>query len=73
MTANPQAHGAQGLIVHHDAWCPLAYGEGTQCAKGCRPELELVSLEDLAATMTIDFKNRAQRRAAAKAARRTNP
>ncbi|MDE2367535.1 MAG: hypothetical protein KGN16_01075 [Burkholderiales bacterium] len=61
---------AQGLIVRHDPWCPMSYGEGMRCAAGCSPTLELVDMATLAATMRRDFRNRSQRRAAAKAARR---
>lgn len=60
-----------GLIVRHEAWCGMAYGEGRTCA--CNPTTELVDADTLAVTMTLDFKNRAQRRAMAKAARRAKP
>lgn len=63
--------GVQGLIVRHDAWCGMAHGESRQCV--CNPTAELVDVATLAATMARDFKNRAQRRAAAKAARRAAP
>jgi hypothetical protein len=62
--------GVQTIIVRHDAWCPMAYGEGDRCAAGCGPRAEQVSWEVMAETMARDFKNRAQRREAAKAARR---
>ena len=65
------APGVQGLIVRHDAWCGMAHGESRHCV--CNPTAELVDAETLAATVARDSKNRAQRRAAAKAARRTKP
>ena len=67
------APGVRGLIVRHEPWCPMAYGEGSKCATGCDPAVELVDIDTLAATMARDFKHRAQRRAAAKAARRAKP
>jgi hypothetical protein len=67
---NTDAASMQGLIVRHDAFCPMAYGEGSACAPGCKPVAELVDIDTLAATMARDFKNRAQRRDAAKAARK---
>lgn len=60
-----------GLIVRHEAWCGMAYGESRACV--CNPTTELVDVDTLAATMVRDFKNRAQRRAAAKAARKAKP
>lgn len=65
------APGVLGLIVRHEAWCGMAYGESRACV--CNPTTELVDADTLAATMARDFKNRAQRRAAAKAARRAKP
>lgn len=62
------APGVSSLIVRHDPWCGMAYGESRECA--CNPTAELVDFDTLAATMVRDFRNRAQRRAAAKAARR---
>ncbi len=63
--------GVLGLIVRHEAWCGMAYGESRACV--CNPTTELVDVDTLAAMMARDFKNRAQRRAAAKAARRAKP
>ena len=60
-----------GMIVRHEAWCGMAYGESRACV--CNPTTELVDVDTLAATMVRDFENRAQRRAAAKAARRAKP
>jgi hypothetical protein len=60
--------GVLGLIVRHEAWCGMAYGESRACV--CNPTTELVDDDTLAATMARDFKNRAHRRAAAKASRR---
>ena len=57
-----------GLIVRHDAWCALARGEGGACV--CNPTSELVDGDTLAETVARDLKNRAQRRAMAKASRR---
>ena len=65
------APGLVGLIVRHEPWCGMAYGESRQCV--CNPTTELVDVDTLAATMARDFKNREQRRAAAKAARRAKP
>jgi hypothetical protein len=59
------------VLVRHDSFCPLAYGEGTSCASGCRPVMQIVDEETMAAQMSSDFKNRAQRRAAAKNKRST--
>ncbi len=58
------------VIVHHDPWCPMAYGEGTACASGCRPWAELVDEAAFERTSQRDARNRAQRRADAKRARR---
>lgn len=69
--ASSSAPGVLGLIVRHEAWCGMAYGEGLACA--CNPTTELVGADTLAATMVRDFKNRAQRRAVAKAMRRAKP
>lgn len=62
---------AVGVIVRHEAWCGMAYGESRACV--CNPTSHIVDGDTLAATMARDFKNRAQRRAAAKAARRVKP
>jgi hypothetical protein len=69
--SNIGAPGVLGLIVRHEAWCGMAYGEGRACV--CNPTTELVDTDILAATMVRDFKNRAQRRAMAKAMRRAKP
>lgn len=69
--ANNGTPAVTGLIVRHDAWCGMAYGESRACV--CTPTTELVDMDTLAATMARDFKNRALRRAAAKAARRAKP
>ena len=58
--------GITGVIVSHDPWCPMAYGEGTECARGCHPKLSFVGEATLIKTMERDFRNRAQRRADAK-------
>ena len=60
-----------GMIVRHEARCGMAYGESRACV--CNPTTELVDVDTLAATMVRDFENRAQRRAAAKAARKAKP
>ena len=60
--------GVLGLIVRHEAWFGMAYGESRACV--CNPTTEPVDADTLAATMARDFKNRAQRRAVARAARR---
>ena len=65
------APGVLGLIVRHEAWCGMAYGESRQCV--CSPTTELVDVDTLAATMARDFKSLVQRRAAAKAARKAKP
>jgi len=52
-----------GLIVAHDPWCPMAYGEGTACAVGCNPTMRIVDEAELIERMTIAVRNRAQRRA----------
>ena len=62
------ARRAGPLIVRHEAWCGMAYGESRACV--CNPTTEPVDADTLAATMARDFKNRAQRRAVARAARR---
>lgn len=63
--------GVVGMLVRHDPWCGMAYGEARTCV--CNPTVELVDCETLVGTMARDFKNRAQRRAAAKAARGAKP
>lgn len=62
--------GVMCVIVRHDPWCPLSYGEGTTCASGCRPVARVVSEAELIATVARTHRNRAQRRADAKRARR---
>jgi len=64
------APGLTFLIVRHDPWCPMSYGEGMRCAKGCNPVAEFVDEATHAQTVARDMRNRAQRRADAKAARR---
>lgn len=73
MTAAHSSGGPEvvGLIVRHEPWCGMAHGESRRCV--CTPTTERVDVDTLAATMARDFKNRAQRRAAAKATRRTKP
>jgi len=61
-----KAGGITCVIVRHDAWCPMAYGEGTECASGCNPTISVVDKPTLLKTMQRDFRNRAQRRAVAK-------
>jgi len=61
-----KAGSVTGVIVRHDAWCLLAYGEGTECASGCNPTFSFVDEATLLKTMERDFRNRAQRRADAK-------
>jgi hypothetical protein len=58
---------AVGVLIKHDPWCPLAHGEGSTCASGCRPAAELMPVETLGKIAARDFRNRAQRRAAARA------
>jgi hypothetical protein len=58
----------QYMIVRHDAWCPMAYGKGATCY--CVPVFELASKARFAALVQRDMRNRAQRRADAKRARR---
>jgi hypothetical protein len=65
------APGVLGLIVRHEAWCGMAYGECRACV--CKPTAEMVDADTLAVTIARDFNNRAQRRAAAKAAPRARP
>ena len=55
------------VLVRHEAWCPMAYGEGHRCA--CTPSVEAVTPDEFAATLAHDLRNRAQRRADAKRAR----
>ena len=58
-----------GVLVRDDAWCPMAYGEGTSCS--CNPTIELIEdIEAFAGIVQRDLRNRAQRRADAKAARK---
>lgn len=52
------------LIVRHDAWCPMAYGESAKCC--CKPVPELVDEATFASTVQRDFRNRAHRRAEAR-------
>ena len=66
MNALPQ--GVFHVIIRHGAWCPLAYGEGSSCC--CTPIAELVSEDDFIDVVQHDTRNRAQRRANAKRARR---
>lgn len=61
--------GVHFMIVRHDPWCPMAHGEGMRCASGCNPVTEVVDEAAFTARLTSDLKNRAERRAAAKAAR----
>jgi len=63
---HPQAGGMTCVIVRHDSFCPMAHGEGTQCAVGCKPTSSVVDKATLLKTMQRDFRNRAQRRADAK-------
>lgn len=56
-----------GVLVEHDAFCPMAYGEGSECASACRPVVKLMPVETLAERVSRDRKNRAQRRAEARA------
>ena len=58
------------ILVSHDPWCPMAYGEGTTCAPGCRPVPRLVGVDEFAQRVTADTRNRAQRRAEAQRQRR---
>jgi hypothetical protein len=62
--------GVMFVIVSHDPWCPMAYGEGTRCAGGCHPLPRLVNESEFAHRVASDFRNRAQRRAEAKRQRR---
>lgn len=61
--------GVHFMIVRHDPWCPMAHGEGMRCAAGCNPVVEFVQEAKFTETASRDLKNRAERRAAAKAAR----
>ena len=45
--------GVRGLIVRHEAWCGMAYGESRACV--CNPTTEPVDADTLAATMARDF------------------
>lgn len=56
-----------GMLVEHDAFCPMAYGEGSECAAACRPVVKLMPVEAMAERVSRDRKNRAQRRAEARA------
>jgi len=55
--------GVFGLIVAHDPWCPMGYGEGSACATGCTPTMRIVDEAELIERMTLAVRNRAQRRA----------
>lgn len=59
------------VVVMHDPWCPMAHGEGATCASGCRPVVRVVNEAEFTATVARDARNRAQRRADARRARRT--
>lgn len=68
MTVDITKPGISFMLVRHDAWCPGAHGDGNNCI--CNAQPGFVDEETMAEVMTTDFKNRAQRRAAAKAARK---
>ena len=70
MSADTTRLRVQGLIIRHDPWCPMAYGEGTTCATGCNPTAELLGVGRFTEIMQRVAGNRAARRQAAKAARR---
>jgi hypothetical protein len=70
MSADTTRPRVQGLIIRHDPWCPMAYGEGATCATGCSPTAELVDVGRFTEIIQRDAGNRAARRQAAKAARR---
>ncbi|MDP1649655.1 MAG: hypothetical protein Q8M01_15845 [Rubrivivax sp.] len=55
------------IVVRHDSWCPGVHGAGDRCI--CNPTLEAVDEETMVDSI-VHTQNRAQRRAAARQARR---
>jgi hypothetical protein len=55
------------MIVRHDAWCPGVHGDGDRCI--CNPTMEVVD-ENTMVNSIVQTRNRAQRRKAAREARR---
>lgn len=64
------APGLHCILVRHDDWCPGVHGDAENCI--CNPVAEVVD-EATMADAIVRTGNRAQRRAAARQARRAKP